>query len=178
MEKRTYRYDDKQYLVGVTITGVFCAFVAVACVVLASPAFSFLPPLMYVLMVIALYAVLNTFVAHAYPKEVTVSDDEVSFTSYGRTDTYRLADVKTFSVREMGGDRCYVRIDGGKLTRGRYWVHGDYIDGGSELCQALVDMECRINPDSLRSRARLSSSLSRGAAGRDAGETTSSKAGK
>ena len=171
--QKTYRYDDKLYLVGITITGWFCAFVAVASLVLASPLFSFLPPLMAVVAVVAAYVVFNTFISRSYPREVTVSDDEVSFTSFGRTDTFRLADIHEFSVREMGNDRTYVRINGGGLLKGRYWVQGDYIDGGSELCQALVDMEGRINPDSLRSRARRSSQLSRGeAAGGAAGRSS------
>ena len=110
------------------------------------------------------YQVWNTFVAIANPQDVVIDDDTISFRAFGRSDTYRLADIESFSVREVGGDaKVYVRVNGGGLLRGRYWLQLLYMNDGKELFQWIEDFEYRLDPTSLKARARRSSEQARAA---------------
>ena len=165
--EKTYTHDAQRYFVNTTFTGIFSAFIAVAALVLATPAFGQPVGLMVLVAAVGVYTVFNTFVSHAYPSQVTLADDHVSFTSYGRTDTYAFDQIEQFSVREFPGAwRSYVRINGGSLTRGRYWVRGMYFTDGEELYHALSDLDVRLNPGGLKAHARQADSYEPGATDR------------
>lgn len=155
---KVYRYNRTAFNFEVTFIGFFCiALVAVSVAsLLGAP---LLPKLIaIVVLVIAGYQVWNTFVAIANPETVTVSDDAIAFGAYGRTDTFRLDDITRFNIRELGGkDKLYLRVNGGNLLRGRYWIQTGKVDeGGDELFEWLEDFEMRVDPDSIKSQARRS----------------------
>lgn len=149
----TYDYDEGRYRIQVTFTGWFCLFIAIACVVLALPPYSIVPILMVVLAVVAVYGFVNTFVTHSYPKRITIDDDAITFESFGRTDTYRLDQVTFFSLREQMYDSAYVRIKSPERS-GRYFIRGEWFTDGKQLNKQLCAIDERINPDSLRVKAR------------------------
>jgi hypothetical protein len=152
-QSRTYTYDATRFLIEVTFTGWFCVFVTVACIIMAI--MGIVPGVMAVCAVVAFYTAWNTFVSRAYPREVTVDDESISFTCFGRTDTYRFADIDDIRVREFPyAYKSYVRINGGGMLKGRYWVRGQWFDDGEELYRRITDIECTIMPDSLKARAR------------------------
>ena len=132
------------------------------------------PPLMQLpaalgvlILIVAGYQTWNTFVAIANPQDVIVDDDSISFCAFGRTDRYAFEDIKSFNVREVGGDaKVYVRVNGGGLLRGRYWLQILYTSDGKELFQWMEDFEYRVEPDSLKARARRASELSAATSGK------------
>lgn len=153
MEEKTYTYDPKRYRVEVLVTGWFCVFIFVVCILLAIG--GFLPIVMFACAIVALYTVWNTFAAHAYPNVVTLSDKAISFTSLGRTDAYDIADITQISVKEFPySDKSYVRINGGGLTSGRYWVNGQWMNDGHELFEKLTELDLKINPEGLKAHSR------------------------
>ena len=155
---KVYRYNRKAFNFEVTFIGVFCAALVVLSLV-SLLGYPVVPRLIAaVVLVIAGYQVWNTFGAIANPETVTISDDAISFGAYGRTDTFRYDEIERFNIREMGGrDKLYIRINGGNLLHGRYWVQTAKIDeGGDELFEWLEDFEMRVDPDSIKSQARRS----------------------
>ena len=154
----TYVYDDRRYLFDVQITGVVGTVAVVAGIVMVAA--NFLAFVGVIAFVVGLYTAFNTFVARCYPRTVTLGEKDVTFESFGRRDTYALADVTRLQVRENARALAvYVRINGGGLTRGRYFVGcGDMYDESGEKARALfdffLDTEARLDPDNIRVRAR------------------------
>lgn len=150
---KQYVYEPKRFFVSVTFTGLFCIVICVACI----GAFFDLVPLprgiAAIAGIVATYQVWNTFIALANPQVVTIDDKTIRFSAYGRTDSFALADITTFLVREFSGKR-YVRINGGSMFKGRYWLQTACIENGDELEAWLADFEYRVDPHSLKSQAR------------------------
>ena len=162
---KTYRYDQAKFNVSVTATGIFCVALLVTSALCLAGVIDVVPaPIAALLLMVCAYQVWNTFVAIANPQDVVIDDDTISFRAFGRSDTYRLADIESFSVREVGGDaKVYVRVNGGGLLRGRYWLQLLYMNDGKELFQWIEDFEYRLDPTSLKARARRSSEQARAA---------------
>lgn len=166
--ERTYTYDGRRYLFDVQITGVVGAVAAVAGVVMI--ALNFLALIGAVAVVVGLYTAFNTYVAHCYPRTVTLGEQDLELESFGRRDVFPIADITRLQVRENTRVLAvYVRINGGGLLRGRYFVGcGDMTDERGEKARELfdffLDTEARLDPDSLRVRARRQSPSSDAAA--------------
>lgn len=156
---KTYRYEQAKFNVSVTVTGIFCLLLCVVSVTDVMGVTDLLPaPVAALVLIVAGYQVWNTFVAIANPQDVIIDEESITFGAFGRRDRFAFADIRSFSVREVGGDaRIYVRVNGGGLLRGRYWLQTLYMSDGKELFQWLEDFEYRVEPDSLKARARRSS---------------------
>ena len=156
---KRYRYDQAKFNVSVTATGAFCLALCVISNLSIIGVISLIPAALGVLiLIVAGYQTWNTFVAIANPQDVIVDDDSISFCAFGRTDRYAFEDIKSFNVREVGGDaKVYVRVNGGGLLRGRYWLQLLYMNDGKELFQWIEDFEYKLDPNSLKARARRSS---------------------
>lgn len=152
MEK-TYTYMRRYFVVEVILTGLICIAALIICPILAYQ--GFMPGIMLVLMIPAFYQAWNTFVAIANPKTVTIDDQMISFGAWGRSDTFRFDKLRSFQVREFpSAGKMYIRIDGGNWLHGRYWLQTRVMTDGKELFQRLCDTEYRINPNTLKARAR------------------------
>lgn len=151
----TYRYNTRYFAFDVTAIGIACAVLAIAAAVglLTTP---WLPRFVLVLiLIVCAYQVLNTFIAIANPAWVDFDDEGVAFGAYGREDRYPWSEVRELSVREFPGkERMYVRINGGGILHGRYWVRTGRFEDGDELYDAMVAKELEIHPDGLKARAR------------------------
>lgn len=150
---KQYIYEPKRFFVSVTFTGIFCIAICIACI----GAFFGLVPLPHgiaaIVGIVAAYQVWNTFIARANPQIVTIDDTTIRFSAYGRSDIFELSEVTSFLVREFSGKR-YVRINGGGILKGRYWLQTMYIENGDELEAWLADFEYKVDPHSLKSQAR------------------------
>lgn len=155
---KTYTYDRRRYLFDVIIPAVIAALGVVVDLVFL---FLGIPPIItLVLGIVCLYVLINTFVAHAYPRTVSLCDGIMRLESFGCVHEWDLSELKHISVRE---DRkslsMYVRLGGATLLKGRYFLGcGDMRDDGGEsasaLYQLILDTEERLNPNGLRVRAR------------------------
>lgn len=153
-----YTYDPHRYLFDVRIPSVLSAIAMLASFLMI--AMSFLVPIAVIFMVVGAYTLFNTMVAKAYPQVVSLNNEELSLTSFGRTDTFRIDEIERLQVRENGMTRnAYIRVNGGGLVRGRYFVGcGDMYNAAGDRAEELycffLETEARLDPDNLRVRAR------------------------
>lgn len=157
---KEYRYKKSIFVRKVTLTSLFAGFVGIMCSVYAVQG-THLPRFLSVLVAFVMfYQVLNAFVALANPEVIILSDDCISFSAYGRTHHYDFDDVQEFRVKEFpGSGKMYIRINGGNLLKGRYWLDTFYTTDGDDLFTDILELEDKIHPDSLKAHARRTSNL-------------------
>lgn len=152
---KTYSYQQPFFSIEVVATGLFCVFLAVACLICAMLNVLLPPALACVFAAVALYQVWNTFVSISNPREVSIGDGTISFSAFGRNDTYSLEKIDEFRVREFpSAGKMYIRINGGGLLRGRYWLQTSVMTEGKELFQRITDIEYAKHPETIKARAR------------------------
>ena len=153
--KRVFTYQNPYYAIEVTLTGIFCieiAFVSVCCI-----AFNLLLPraVFMLALLVSCYQIWNTFVSGSNPKVIELSEEVVSFNSYGRIQKYDLKKVNSFLVREFpSSGKIYLRVNDASLLSGRFWIPTKMFNDSEELFSLLRDLEYKIHPDSLKARAR------------------------
>ena len=88
-------------------------------------------------------------------KKVVIDNKKVIFYSFGKTDEYDLENISKFQIREFpSAGKMYIRFNGGKLKKDRYWLNTKMYENGNELFKNLLDLEYEKHPDTLKSRAR------------------------
>lgn len=151
---KEYKFDRKIFNVEITLTGVFCIVIILACI--AGAIMNKLPGLLIFAAVIAAYTAWNDFVSISNPEKVVISDDFISFYAFGREHKYPLSDISQFRVREFPtSGKIFLRVNNANIFKGRYWLHTKMFSDGKELFTIIRDMEFKIHPDSLKARARI-----------------------
>ena len=117
----TYTYDRRRYLIDVLLPNYVSIVVLIAAVVLF--ALGFIRWLMLFLVVVCLYSILNAFLAHAYPEQVILAPDSITFVTGKHKSTYKLSQITQIRVREaLQGLRSYVRINKATPLQGRFYL--------------------------------------------------------
>lgn len=149
----TYTYIKRYFIIEVLLTGIISIAALLLCTTWAI--MGIYPPLMVLIDIAAIYQIWNTFIAIANPEQVTLDDEELSFSCWGRTDSYRLSEIKELRIREFpSAGKMYLRINNHNLLHGRYWLQTKQMENGKELFQRLLDLEYQLHPDTLKARAR------------------------
>lgn len=154
----TYTYDRRRYVIDVLLPNYVSIVVLIAAVVLF--ALGFIRWLMLFLVVVCLYSILNAFLAHAYPEQVILAPDSITFVTGKHKSTYQLSQITQIRVREAPqGLRSYVRINKATPLQGRFYLTcGDMTDAqgndAREVYKLLLDLEAKLDPNGLRMRAR------------------------
>jgi len=154
----TYTYDRRRYVIDVLLPNYVSIIVLIAAVVLF--ALGFIRWLMLFLVVVCLYSILNAFLAHAYPEQVILAPDSITFVTGKHKSTYKLSQITQIRVREAPqGLRSYVRINKATPLQGRFYLTcGDMTDAqgndAREVYKLLLDLEAKLDPNGLRVRAR------------------------
>ena len=154
----TYTYDRRRYVIDVLLPNYVSIVVLIAAVVLF--ALGFIRWLMLFLVVVCLYSILNAFLAHAYPEQVILAPDSITFVTGKHKSTYKLSQITQIRVREAPqGLRSYVRINKATPLQGRFYLTcGDMTDAqgndAREVYKLLLDLEAKLDPNGLRVRAR------------------------
>ena len=154
----TYTYDRRRYVIDVLLPNYVSIVVLIAAVVLF--ALGFIRWLMLFLVVVCLYSILNAFLAHAYPEQVILAPDSITFVTGKHKSTYKLSQITQIRVREAPqGLRSYVRINKVTPLQGRFYLTcGDMTDAqgndAREVYKLLLDLEAKLDPNGLRVRAR------------------------
>ena len=154
----TYTYDRRRYVIDVLLPNYVSIVVLIAAVVLF--ALGFIRWLMLFLVVVCLYSILNAFLAHAYPEQVILAPDSITFVTGKHKSTYKLSHITQIRVREAPqGLRSYVRINKVTPLQGRFYLTcGDMTDAqgndAREVYKLLLDLEAKLDPNGLRVRAR------------------------
>ena len=154
----TYTYNRRRYVIDVLLPNYVSIVVLIAAVVLF--ALGFIRWLMLFLVVVCLYSILNAFLAHAYPEQVILAPDSITFVTGKHKSTYKLSQITKIRVREAPqGLRSYVRINKATPLQGRFYLTcGDMTDAqgndAREVYKLLLDLEAKLDPNGLRVRAR------------------------
>lgn len=153
-----YTYDRRRYVIDVLLPNYVSIIVLIAAVVLF--ALGFIRWLMLFLVVVCLYSILNAFLAHAYPEQVILAPDLITFVTGKHKSTYKLSHITQIRVREAPqGLRSYVRINKATPLQGRFYLTcGDMTDAqgndARKVYKLLLDLEAKLDPNGLRVRAR------------------------
>lgn len=153
-----YTYDRRRYVIDVLLPNYVSIIVLIAAVVLF--ALGFIRWLMLFLVVVCLYSILNAFLAHAYPEQVILAPDSITFVTGKHKSTYKLSHITQIRVREAPqGLRSYVRINKATPLQGRFYLTcGDMTDAqgndARKVYKLLLDLEAKLDPNGLRVRAR------------------------
>lgn len=154
----TYTYNRRRYVIDVLLPNYVSIVVLIVAVVLF--ALGFIRWLMLFLVVVCLYSILNAFLAHAYPEQVILAPDSITFVTGKHKSTYKLSQITQIRVREAPqGLRSYVRINKATPLQGRFYLTcGDMTDAegndAREVYKLLLDLEAKLDPNGLRVRAR------------------------
>ncbi|MBY4797753.1 hypothetical protein K6V98_05205 [Collinsella sp. AGMB00827] len=155
---KRYSYIRRYFVIEVLLTGLLSGAVVVVAPILAYR--GFYPGIMLVLMVPAVYQLWNTFIAISNPQTVALDEEAIEFSAWGRTDHWELAQIQSFRVREFpSAGKMYIRINGGGMLRGRYWLQTRVMTEGRELFQKICDLEYKMHPNTLKAYARRTSSV-------------------
>lgn len=150
---KEYRYDSKTFFMQVKVTSWVC--IAVIAVTLYFSVIGKFQPLMVFLSVIAFYTIWNTYVSRSTVEVVRMSDQEIQFETFGKTVTYPIEELTNFKIREFPtSGKMYLRINKHSLTKGRYWLQTAQFNDGKELFNQLINLEYKLYPETLKSRAR------------------------
>ena len=103
METKTYTYQEPFFTMEVKVEGAFCAFLTVLLTWNAATNLFGMGFLFAIFAAVALYQTWNTFIARCYAHSVTIGEDEISFELFGKSQSYKLSELKEFQIR--GGSR-------------------------------------------------------------------------
>ena len=155
METKTYTYQEPFFTMEVKVEGGFCAFLTVLLAWNAYTNLFSMGILFAIFAIVAFYQTWNTFIARCYSHSVTIGDDEISFELFGRSQTYKISELKEFQIRGGSrGGKMYVRVGKHNALHGRFWISTDVYEDGEELASRLIEIENAVDPDSLRVQAR------------------------
>ena len=151
---KEYNYDAKKFMMKVTVTGIFCVLITLYAV---WKLIQTQETLWAIVMLIAGYTVWNSFVTISNPSKVTLSDEEIVFSAYGREDHFPMTEITNFQVKDFPNVRkLFIRINNASWLHGRYWVPAAFFNDTDELYNAILDIEERFHPNSLKAMARNS----------------------
>lgn len=155
METKTYTYQEPFFTMEVKVEGGFCAFLTVLLAWNAYTNLFGMGILFAIFAIVAFCQTWNTFIARCYSHSVTIGDDEISFELFGRSQTYKISELKEFQIRGGSrGGKMYVRVGKHNALHGRFWISTDVYEDGEELASRLIEIENAVDPDSLRVQAR------------------------
>ena len=155
METKTYTYQEPFFTMEVKVEGGFCAFLTVLLAWNAYTNLFGMGILFAIFAIVAFYQTWNTFIARCYSHSVTIGDDEISLELFGRSQTYKISELKEFQIRGGSrGGKMYVRVGKHNALHGRFWISTDVYEDGEELASRLIEIENAVDPDSLRVQAR------------------------
>ncbi|WP_300123282.1 hypothetical protein [uncultured Enterococcus sp.] len=150
---REYTYYKEYYIFDVLITGIISVLANLVSILLIF--LNFYRPIMLLIAIVSLYSWWNIFIARVSPKKVVIDNKKVIFYSFGKTDEYDLENISKFQIREFpSAGKMYIRFNGGKLKKDRYWLNTKMYENGNELFKNLLDLEYEKHPETLKSRAR------------------------
>ena len=139
------------YLFDVIITGI----VAIGAFIASLVYFHSNLSLLLLIGIVCIYTIWNSFVSKVHPEKIVIKENEIVFESFNSKDRYYIDGTDRFQLREFpSSGKLYLRIGNAQLQKGRYWINTKNYNNGKELFQLFRDLDYKINPDSLKSKAR------------------------
>lgn len=146
-----FKYNRVLYLFDVIITGI----VAIGAFIASLVYFHSNLSLLLLVGIVCIYTMWNSFVSKVHPEKIVIKENEILFESFNSKDRYYIDGTDRFQLREFpSSGKLYLRIGNAQLQKGRYWINTKNYNNGKELFQLFRDLDYKINPDSLKSKAR------------------------
>ena len=146
-----FKYNRLLYLFDVIITGI----VAIGAFIASLVYFHSNLSLLSLIGIVCIYTIWNSFVSKVHPEKIVIKENEIVFESFNSKDRYYIDGTDRFQLREFpSSGKLYLRIGNEQLQKGRYWINTKNYNNGKELFQLFRDLDYKINPDSLKSKAR------------------------
>lgn len=146
-----FKYNRLLYLFDVIITGI----VAIGAFIASLVYFHSNLSLLLLIGIVCIYTIWNSFVSKVHPEKIVIKENEIVFESFNSKDRYYIDGTDRFQLREFpSSGKLYLRIGYAQLQKGRYWINTKNYNNGKELFQLFRDLDYKINPDSLKSKAR------------------------
>ena len=146
-----FKYNRLLYLFDVIITGI----VAIGAFIASLVYFHSNLSLLLLIGIVCIYTIWNSFVSKVHPEKIVIKENEIVFESFNSKDRYYIDGTDRFHLREFpSSGKLYLRIGNEQLQKGRYWINTKNYNNGKELFQLFRDLDYKINPDSLKSKAR------------------------
>ena len=146
-----FKYNRLLYLFDVIITGI----VAIGAFIASLVYFHSNLSLLLLVGIVCIYTIWNSFVSKVHPEKIVIKENEIVFESFNSKDRYYIDGTDRFQLREFpSSGKLYLRIGNEQLQKGRYWINTKNYNNGKELFQLFRDLDYKINPDSLKSKAR------------------------
>lgn len=145
--ERIYTFDKKQYRYKVVYIGwIMVAILAYSLFRLATaPSILFLAAAF-----LSAYGCANTYLTKSNPREIVISDEAITFRSYGEK-SFRTAEITRFRVRvSTAGYQVFVRVRDSSGHRGWFWVNYALFSDKEDLLKEFDYLERKAHPDSLR----------------------------
>lgn len=101
----------------------------------------------------AVYGAANTFIFKSNPRDVEITDDTISFISFGE-EKYEISRLKKFQIKEHANAQFYIRVAQDDGKKGRYWVSYYYFSEKEDLIRELYFIENKVHPERAKFRGR------------------------
>lgn len=146
-----FKYNRLLYIFDVIITGI----VAIGAFIASLVYFHSNLSLLLLVGIVSIYTMWNSFVLKVHPEKIVIKENEIIFESFNSKDRYYIDGTDRFQLREFpSSGKLYLRIGNAQIQKGRYWINTKNYNNGKELFQLFRDLDYKINPDSLKSKAR------------------------
>jgi hypothetical protein len=110
---------------------------------------------------VCVYALANSFLRKSNPRIITVSDDEIVFSSFGEK-RFEIKKLTKFRVKIVTPNyQVLVRLADSDKRQGSFWIIYSFFNDKKDLLEEFNYLERKVHPDSLRFRGRDKLGLSR-----------------
>lgn len=159
--ERIYTFAEKPYRYKVVYIGyLLIVILAFSLFQLAVGSLFFLLPAL-----LSAYGAANTFLTKSNPREIVISDESITFRSYGEK-TFTVSKLKLFRLRvSAAGYQVYIRCADTQGHRGRFWVNFALFSHKEDLLKEFDYLERKVHPASLRMNGRPKQGAARPVAG-------------
>ncbi|MDR2048934.1 MAG: hypothetical protein LBP69_05725 [Treponema sp.] len=120
---------------------------------------------------VCVYALANSFLRKSNPRIITISDEEIVFSSFGEK-RFEIKKLVKFRVKIVTPNyQVLVRLADSEKRQGSFWVVYSFFTDKKDLIAEFDYLERKIHPDSLRFRGRGKLGFSRPLQNRESPDT-------